>query len=117
MPRLPKQYTGLHGIDLDQFPSEVTLKHGKEGEREWWEWWDNIRRKGRKGIVIQRPNQKLSFVIFFEQGERSRTLELPLTKEDTTRGVVARCFGAYKIAEAIKALSDLGINATLEGKQ
>ena len=46
----------LKNIDLARFPKRITLRHGKEGEREWWEWWDNLRKRDRKGVVIQRPN-------------------------------------------------------------
>jgi len=113
MPKLPPEYRGLDGIDLDQLPSEVTLTHGKDGEREWWEWAKG-RGKNRQAITIQRPNQKLSWVIFFEQGERIRTLELPVSKKDKARGVVAITFGTFNIDEAIKALGKLGIEAKRE---
>jgi hypothetical protein len=114
MPKLTAKYRGLEGIDLDQFPSEVTLKHGKDGEREWWEWTNGKRGKNRQDIIIQRPNQKLSWVIFFDQGERVRTLEVPVPEQDKARGVIAITFGTFNLDEAIKALADLGITAYLE---
>lgn len=113
MPSLAKQYTGLHGIDLEHFPSEVTLSYGKDGGREWWEWRDDLRRKNRKGIVIQRANHEHPYLIFFADGECIRTLELPLTQEDKARGILAVTFGALSIQQAINALAELGIKAKL----
>lgn len=114
MPKLTTQYRGLDGIDLDQFPSEVTLTHGKDGEREWWEWWGSkSRRADRLGIVIQRPNQKLPYSIFFEQGKASRVLEVPVSENDKARGIIAGTFVALSIQQAVNALADLGIEAKL----
>jgi len=107
---LPAKYTGLNGIELDQFPTTITLKHGKDGEREWWEWASG-RGSNRKAIVIQRPNQKLSWVIFFDQATRTRTLELPISEQDKARGVVAITYATFNIDEAIKVLAELGIKA------
>ena len=102
----------LNGIDLAQFPSEITLKHGKDGGREWWEWWERMRSKDRKkGIVIQRPTQKLPFVIFFFRGETIRTLELPLNARDKAKGVVSKTFATHSIEKAIEVLARLGIKA------
>jgi hypothetical protein len=112
MPKLTSQYR-LEGIDLDQFPAEVALKHEKDGEREWWEWAEG-KGTNRKAIVIQRPNQKLSWLIFFDQGERTRTLELPVPEPDKARGVVAINYHTFNLADAIKVLSDLGIKANYD---
>lgn len=117
MPKLTAKYRGLDGIDLDQFPTEVTLKHGKDkdGEREWWEWANGKRGKNRQAIIIQRPNQKLGWVIFFDQGMRTRVLELPVPEQDKARGVIAVTFATFNLDEAIKALANLGIDAKVEG--
>jgi hypothetical protein len=115
MPSMTAKYRGLHGIDLDQFPSEIKLRHGIEkAEREWWEWANGKRGQNRKAITIQRPNQKLSWVIFFDQADRTRTLELPVPEQEKARGVIAITFGTFDLNQAIKALADIGINAKLE---
>jgi len=103
----------LNDIDLAQFPKEIKLSHGREGEREWWEWWNNSEKRDKKGIVIQRPNQQLPFVIFFEQGEAMRTLELPLTEADKQRGVVSKPAIAFTVDGATKILGKLGIKAVV----
>jgi hypothetical protein len=111
MPKLTEKYTGL-GFEIDQFPSEVTLKHGRAGVRDWWGW---VQGKGKKrrDIAIQRLNQKSSWLIFLAQGEQAGTLELPLTDQDKVNRVVARVFGTFDLNEAIQALADLGIQAKL----
>jgi len=100
----------LEDIDLAQFPKQITLRHGRDGEREWWEWWDDLK-KMSKGIVIQRPNQQLPLVIFFEQENTLRTLELPLTEADKERNVVSKPAIAFTIEGAIRILGKLGIRA------
>ena len=115
MPKLTAEYRGLDGIDLNQFPGEVTLTHGKDGEREWWDWWGSkSRRADRLGIIIQRPNQKLPYSIFFEQGETSRVLEVPVPEREW--GVIAITFVTFKLGKAIEALSELGIIVHLEAR-
>jgi hypothetical protein len=73
-----------------EFPKEITLTYGKEGVREWFEYW-----KGKKGLVIQKGNGNY-FYIFFINGKVVRTYKTPDIK-------------AYKtIEEAIKELKNLG---------
>jgi len=92
------------GIDLSKFPKRMELKYGREGEREWYEWYDR-----RRAVVIQRFGSE-PFSIFFIDGSVIRVLEI----EDM------KVFMAESIEEAKKALEDLGfaveVNENYEDK-
>lgn len=80
-------------LDFTKFPDNITLKHGRDGEREWWECW-----KGRRGIVVQRSNPQSPYYIFFIEGEAIRSTHK-----------------AYKtIEDAVEDIKALGFNVNLE---
>lgn len=81
-------------IDISEFPKDLTLTHGKEGDREWWEWWER-----GKGIVIQRYAPR-PYYIYFITGETIRVLKVD---EYVTAAFT-------DIHSAVKALEELGFN-------
>jgi hypothetical protein len=87
----------IGGLDFDDFPEEITLTHGVEGEREWFEYW-----RRNKGIVIQRNTSRSPWLIFFIDGEAIRTYKTPDIKTYET------------IEEAIKDLREFGLNIKIE---
>jgi len=107
MPETKQQYK-VEGINLDHFPRKIILRHGIEGEREWWEWTSGVG-KDRKAITIQRYNQAVAWIIFFQHGDIVRSVDLPVEQADRDRGVVAITFGTFNLSQAILALASLGI--------
>jgi hypothetical protein len=61
-----------------EFPKELTLTYGKEGDREWFDWWEGK----EKGIVIQRYRGKYFYIFLFE-GKRVMTYNA----YETRRGI------------------------------
>ncbi|RUM29612.1 MAG: hypothetical protein DSY32_03030 [Aquifex sp.] len=46
------------------FPEKLYFRYGKDGKREWYEWWN-----GKKGIVIQKFKEERYWQVFFLNGE------------------------------------------------
>jgi len=84
-------------LDFSDFPEDITLTYGLDGEREYYEYW-----RRRKGIVIQRATRTSYYYIFFIDGEAIRTYKTPEIK-------------AYKtIDEAIDELKKFGFNVKIK---
>jgi hypothetical protein len=84
-------------LDFNDFPENITLTHGLDGEREFYEYW-----RGRKGIVIQRLTRTSYYYIFFIDGKVIRTYKTPEIK-------------AYKtIDEAVDDLKKFGFNVKIK---
>jgi len=85
-------------LDFSDFPREINLVHGIDGEREYYEFW-----KRNKGIVIQRSTKTSPFYIFFIEGEAVRTYKTPDIR-------------AYNsMEEAIRDLERLGFKISILG--
>jgi hypothetical protein len=83
-------------LDFSDFPEDITLTYGSDGEREYYEYW-----RRRKGIVIQRGTRTSYYYIFFIDGEAIRTYKTPEIK-------------AYKtIDDAIDDLKKFGFNVKI----
>jgi hypothetical protein len=83
-------------LDFSDFPEDITLTYGSDGEREYYEYW-----RRRKGIVIQRATRTSYYYIFFIDGEAIRTYKTPEIK-------------AYKtIDDAIDDLKKFGFNVKI----
>ena len=90
----------IAGLDFTDFPDEITLVHGIDGEREWYECW-----KGkRKGIVIQRGSKTRPFYIFFIDGEAVRTY------------VSGDLKTYWNLEDAIEELKKLGFKVKVENE-
>jgi len=85
------------GLDFSDFPEVLRLKHGIEGDREWYECWCK-----RKGIVVQRASKTEPFYIFFIENKAIRTYNSPNIKVFNT------------IKDAIKELEKMGFKVTIE---
>ncbi len=97
-------------VDLSAFPRRISLIHGKEKGREWWEWW-----KGERGLVIQRLSPRLPWFVFFQEGDAIRCLERRLTEEERERGVVAVFCSSKSLTEICENLKLLGFDVSLDG--
>lgn len=84
----------IKDLILYRIPDELELKYGKEGQREWYEYWVGDG-KFREAIVIQRNDESRPFYIYIISGDAVRTLD----------GVF------WSIDDAIKELENYGIKA------
>jgi len=98
----------VKGIDLSKFPKKLLLKYGRDGSREWWEFWHR-----QKGVVIQRCSDGYPYHIFFVDGDVVRVLEQEVPKDEKHR-VIAVIPAFIKVDEAVKALNALGFRASLQ---
>ena len=90
-------------MDLSEFPRDIQLKYGREGNREWYEFI-----KGKKAIVIQRTKPDPYWKIFFINGDVIRVLEEELSNEERRRGLVGKAFCSKNLDDCLEALRKLG---------
>jgi hypothetical protein len=84
-------------LDFGDFPNNITLTYGSDGEREYYEYW-----RGRKGIVIQRGSRTSYYIIFFIDGRAIRAFKTPDIR-------------AYKtVEEAVSDLEKFGFSVRIE---
>lgn len=100
-PHFLAEVTFVYLVDvcLEDFPKNVTLTHGEDESRVWWEW-----REGKRGVVIQKNKLEDVFYVFFFEGKSVRLLKV---RDDSP--------AAFRtINEAVEALRELGFDVKLK---
>lgn len=59
-------------VDTSIYPKNLRMAHGKDDEREWWEW----KRQGKAVAIQCLPCRKFGWQVYFVNGADIRPLEV-----------------------------------------